>query len=258
MTVMSSPDWPDEPSLYPYNAVQMLSAKRLLVLAPHPDDEVLGCGGLIAATLAGGAEVQVLVASDGGQGGDPVLREQESIAAAEVLSVGDNRLRPQFWRLPDRGLREVSGLVSRLKDLITASLADCVLLPSPFEIHPDHRALCIAGLQAICASESKAELLFYEVGQPLMPNLLVDITTQLDRKRAALQCFASQLAVQDYDEQLLGLNRFRAYTLGPAVTHAEAFWRVAPDALAGGLDALLRDLDARMRSRFGGLLKSAR
>lgn len=251
---MTLSDWPDEPSLYPYSAVQTLGARRLLVLAPHPDDEVLGCGGLIAATLASGGTVQVLVVSDGGQGGDASLRERESIAAAEVLSAGFAPLQPLFWRLPDRGLADACGLVPRLQHLITASLADFVLLPSPFEIHPDHRALCAAGLHALRGEGLAVDLLFYEVGQPLMPNLLVDITAQLDRKRAALQCFASQLAVQAYDEQLLGLNRFRAYTLGPAVTHAEAYWRVAADAWAGGLDALLQDLDGRMRSRFGGRL----
>lgn len=248
---MNPTDWPDEASLYPYTAVTSLPARRLLVLAPHPDDEVLGCGGLIAATLAQGAEVQVVIVSDGGQGGDAAQRERESIAAADVLAGGRARLELTFWRLPDRGLATVAGLAQRLRGLVSSSAADCVLLPSPFEIHPDHRALCLAGLQALRDAERGSDLLFYEVGQPLMPDVLVDITAQFERKRAALRCFTSQLAVQAYDEQVLGLNRFRAYTLGPAVSHAEAFRRVPHAELRRGLDAVLQGFDTGLRARFG-------
>jgi LmbE family N-acetylglucosaminyl deacetylase len=248
---MNSADWPDEASLYPYGAVTSLPARRLLVLAPHPDDEVLGCGGLIAAMLAQGAEVQVVIVSDGGQGGDAAQRERESIAAAAVLAGGRASLKPVFWRLPDRGLAMVAGLAQRLQGLISSSAADCVLLPSPYEIHPDHRALCLAGVQALRGAEGGPELLLYEVGQPLMPDVLVDITAQFERKRAALRCFTSQLAVQAYDDQVLGLNRFRAYTLGPAVSHAEAYRRVTHAQRRGGLDAVLQGFDTGLRARFG-------
>lgn len=249
---MNPVDWPDEPTLFPYSARHTLDARRLLVLAPHPDDEVLGCGGLIAASLELGAEVQVLVLSDGGQGGDPGVRESESIAAADVLAAGRGGLEMLFWRLPDRGLARVPGLVARLQHLIVSSGADRVLMPSPFEIHPDHRALCLAGLQALRAAAVDAEGLFYEVGQPLMPDLLVDISAQVDRKRAALRCFGSQLTQQAYDDQLLGLNRYRAYTLGPGVSHAEAYQRVTPSALQRGLVGVLDEVSQRLHQRFGG------
>jgi LmbE family N-acetylglucosaminyl deacetylase len=242
--------WPDEPMLYPYTALRALSARRLLVLAPHPDDEVLGCGGLIVASLQDGASVDVVIASSGDKGGDALVREAESRAAAQVLAGSDGACQPSFWRLPDRQLADDRQLVSRVQHRIISSGADAVLLPSPFEIHPDHRALCLAGLHAMRSSDVDADLLFYEVGQPLMPDVLLDITAQVERKRAALRCFSSQLAVQAYDEQLLGLNRFRAYTLGPTVTHAEAFQRVSPAVWRGGLPAVLADIDARLQRRF--------
>ena len=252
---MNPPAWPLEPDLIPYSATQTLAARRLLVLAPHPDDEVLGCGGLIASMLAHGADVQVVIVSDGAQGGDATQRERESIAAAQVLAAGAGTLRPVFWHLPDRGLADVVDLAPRLTQLIMSCGADCLLLPSPFEVHPDHRALCAAGLQGLRDANGPAELLFYEIGQPLMPNVLIDISHQLERKRAALRCFSSQLAVQAYDDQVLGLNRFRAYTLGPAVTHAEAYQRVDVVALRAGLAGVLQEIGARLRGHFGNLLQ---
>lgn len=240
-----------EPELVPYQALTVLPARKLLVLAPHPDDEVLGCGGLMAALLAHGASVQVVIASDGGQGGDAAVRERESLAAAQELGTAPAVPQLEFWRLADRGLAMDTSLVPRLQHRLARSEADCVVLPSPFEIHPDHRALCLASLHALRSAGLSADVWFYEVGQPLMPDVLVDITPQIERKRAALRCFASQMAVQAYDEQMLGLNRYRAYTLGPSVSHAEAFQRVPAAAVAGGLDAVFDSIDTRLRSRFG-------
>jgi O-antigen biosynthesis protein len=245
-----------EPDLVPYQAVTSLPARRLLVLAPHPDDEVLGCGGLIAAALAAGAAVQVVIASDGAQGGDAAVRERESMAAAQALGTPPALPQLEFWRLPDRGLADDTSLVARLLHCIAMAAPDCVLLPSPFEIHPDHRALCIAGLHAVRIAGTATELLFYEVGQPLMPDVLVDITPQIERKQAALRCFPSQMAVQAYGDQMLGLNRYRAYTLGPSVSHAEAYQRVPASDLAGGLAAVLDGIDARLRRRFGAVARS--
>lgn len=205
----------------------------------------------MAAMLERGAQVQVVIVSDGGQGGDPAVRESESKAALQALSPASSQAQVTFWRLPDRALADDASLIPRLRHLLSTAMADCVLLPSPFEIHPDHRALCVAGLHALRPPGPEAEVLFYEVGQPLMPDLMVDITPQVDRKRSALRCFASQLAVQSYDEQLLGLNRYRAYTLGPGVSHAEAFQRVSPADLQGGLGAVLDGIAKRLQRRFG-------
>lgn len=239
-----------EQDLVPYTALRSLPARRLLVLAPHPDDEVLGCGGLIASSLADGAQVQVVIVSDGGKGGDADVRERESQAAAVVLADGRPGLGVHFWRLPDRAVVDEPALVSRLQHLVHSTAPDLVLVPSPFEIHPDHRAVCLAGLHALRVGGVGCELLFYEIGQALMPDLLLDITPWMPLKRAALGCFVSQMAGQAYDEQLLGLNRFRAYTLGPAVTHAEAFQRVPRAVVQGGLPTVLGNVQERLRARF--------
>jgi len=62
----------------------------------------------------------------------------------------------------------------------------------------------------------------------LRPNLLLDITDIIERKAKAIDVFKSQLARSDYKNQILGLNRFRSYTLGLGVTAAEAYCCVAP------------------------------
>ena len=241
-----------EDRLVPYQATGALAIRSLLILAPHPDDEVFGCGGLIALAVAQGIDVRVVVVTDGAAGGDAALREQECMAAARGLGYlqrGADAL--VFWRLPDRGIAPDAGLQQRIADAIQAQRPDWLLVPSPFEIHVDHRAVCAAAVAA-CAGREAPRLGFYEVGQPLMPNCLIDVTAVIAQKQQAIQCFASQLAVQDYGEQVLALNRYRSYTLGPQVTHAEALHFVAADALRAGLPGVLDAVRLDLSARFTG------
>ncbi len=224
-----SPGWTfiPEPELVPYEGLQTLPVRSLLVLAPHPDDEVFGCGGLLALAAAQGVDARIAVVSAGDQGGDVRVRQAESLAALHALGWADAPQRLSFWGLKDREVVPEDALVDRILGALAEQPAQWLLAPSPFEVHPDHRAVCTAAIAA--AAAARVRLGFYEVGQPLAPGLLVDITSVLALKQAALACFPSQLAWQRYDEQILALNRYRAYTLGPSVTHAEAYWFPDPN-----------------------------
>ncbi|NRF66814.1 PIG-L family deacetylase [Aquincola sp. S2] len=243
-----SPDWRPhaEPALVPYQPLRRLPVQSLLVLAPHPDDEVFGCGGLLALAAAQGVQARVVVISDGAAGGDRAVRENECRAAARILG---HHAALQFWQLPDRAVRPDAALVERLRQAQAESAAEWVLAPSPFEVHPDHRAVCRAAVEA-CRGVAGSQLGFYEVGQPLLPNALVDITPVMPLKLRAMRCFESQLAVQDYASQIAALNHYRAYTLGAAVRQAEALCFVDAADLAGGLEGVLLAMQRELRRRF--------
>src|SRR5262249_56815232 len=85
-----------------------LRGERLLVLAPHPDDEVIGCGGLVALHLREGRCVRVVVATDGGQAGEPAERQREARAA--LSSLGDAEI--EVLDFPYRQLAESSGFAA--------------------------------------------------------------------------------------------------------------------------------------------------
>lgn len=216
-----------ESDILPYQAQPLITAAGVLVLAPHPDDEVFGCGGALAAHAAAGVPVHVIILTDGALFGDPDTRLGESCMAGQLLGYGE----PECWNFPDRGLEYGEPLVTRLVAAITASAADLVYAPSLREIHPDHRQLAMAAVEAVRRVGGRLRLAQYEVGVPLRPNLLLDITPFLDRKRQAMACFVSQLRQQRYDEHILGLNRFRTYTLPVEVASAEAYTLVSAPAL---------------------------
>ena len=258
-----STPWPGplEHELVPYRPWSDWSDRTILVLAPHPDDEVLGCGGLLAQSHRMGWRSHVVVVSDGGLGGDPATREAESRAAADVL-ISDfhsgkadqgSRHSMEFWRLPDRSLLPGEVLRQRIMDAVAATAAQWVIAPSPFEVHPDHRAVCRASIEATAALQSKgceADLIFCEIGQPQIANMLVDISAVAATKTLAVKCFKSQLDQQPYHDQVAGLNRQRSYTLGPSVMYAEAYWRVAPEELADGVDGVLGGIFRQLKRRL--------
>jgi LmbE family N-acetylglucosaminyl deacetylase len=199
---------------------------RWLVLAPHPDDEVLGPGAALAMAVRAGVEVNVVVLTDGAAQGEAGVRAAEARAAAAVLGIPE----PELWGLADRSLRPDDPRLGRLlRRKIEDSAADTLLLPSPVELHPDHRALALAVQRALrrltwwgVRQRGPQHVACYEVSAPLLPNLLVAADAGWEAKRAAAARYASQLAVWPYMEVAEGLGAFRALTLA-GTRRAEAF-----------------------------------
>ncbi len=242
-------------------ASSLPTARHVLALAPHPDDEVFGCGGTLHLLTKAGATVTVIVASDGalgGMAGERVTatqvdeREAESRAAAAMLGYPE----PIFWRLPDMELRYGEALVARLQDAMQAAHADLIFAPALTEMHPDHQALALAAAEAVRRLGGERSIAFYEVSALLLPNTLIDITACEERKRAAMRCFRSQLADQPYDEHIAALNRYRTYTLDSRVHAAEAFFLATAAALANGLTPLFESALGRRR-RLGVAVEGA-
>lgn len=228
-----------EAEAIPYEPA-LLRGERLLVLAPHPDDEVIGCGGLVALHLREQRAVRIVVATDGAEAGAAALREEETRRG--VARLGDAEI--EFLRFPDRGLSEAAA--PRIRELLLAFRPDLVLVPSPVEIHPDHltlsRLFCelVQRDETLFADLAVARVAFYEVGQPLRPNALVDITSVADAKYAAIAEHASQLAVHDYVGYARGLNAYRAMTLPQGTKFSEAYYVVDLPSLRTAAFAELR------------------
>lgn len=222
-----------EQQIVPY-AASSLRGEKLLVLAPHPDDEVIGCGGLIALHAAEKRQVRVVVATDGTAAPDSTAdrdeyrlrRERESIDGLKQLGAPT----PHFLRFPDRGLESVQNeLREILKTHIREFSPDLVAVPSPIEVHPDHLALTRALFDLIQSDEelvgdlAMTRVAFYEVSQPIQPNVLVDITECAEVKFGAIEQHASQSEIRDYQWFARGLNQYRSMTLGSGARYAEAY-----------------------------------
>jgi LmbE family N-acetylglucosaminyl deacetylase len=114
--------------------------RRVLCVAPHPDDEVIGCGGVLAMHAGRGDAVRVVLATGGAE------RTAESRAALAVLGVRD----VVALELEDGRLGAAYELVERLRAQLDDHRPALIYAPGPFEHHPDHRA-CHRALLAAAA-----------------------------------------------------------------------------------------------------------
>lgn len=184
---------------------------RVLVVAPHPDDEAVGCGGYLARLAVQGADVTVLFVTDGEKGlGRPSLaqaaeiRRQEAHDAADLLSVR----RLMHWSLPDGGVCVEGGTAAQLSRLVRKLGAEVVLVPHLGEAHPDHAA--VAQLAAMLDARPDMTVMTYEIWTPQEPNCVVDVTAHMSRRLAAIRAYVSQCRRFNLELLATGLAQYRA------------------------------------------------
>ena len=206
---------------------------RIVVLAPHPDDEAIGCGGTLRLAALGGAEVHCLLMT-GGELGDAAgapgetarVRRAEMQACAGLLGLtAVHELSGRDQRLAGR-----PELVDEMRNYLLELQPVALFLPFYMDAHIDHRLsveLLLAAAQATLPPE--LPLWGYEVWSPCPANVCVDISAVAEIKGRAIGLHASQDSLMHYAEAILGLNRYRAMQVNgradPALTHAEAFVR---------------------------------
>jgi len=203
-------------------ALDLAQARRVLVIAPHPDDETIGCGGTLAR-LAPHCEVQVLLVTNGdGAGGLPPgaseVRKREMEQALRVLGV----TRPLVCMdEPDGGFVDSRGFRDRLSALLREFKPNWVLLPWLDDIHSDHSGIAAASCAVLRRSDVE-QVIHYETWTPVPATHVVDITAVADTKRAALSCHRTALECNNYMEATFGLNAYRSMYV-PSARWVEAF-----------------------------------
>jgi LmbE family N-acetylglucosaminyl deacetylase len=232
----------NESDLYPYS-VSDFSSNDALVIAPHPDDESIGCGGSIIRHISAGSRVKIVFLTDGEKGDFEsrcgqdyrTLRKRSSHKALEILGVGDC----EFWGYPDRTLcLSENELGERLIHTVETFSPSLIYVPSPFEAHPDHRA----SFNAVWKIREKLDIpiLLYEILMALYPDTLVDISREMEPKKRAIRSYHTELSYNDYLSKVEGLNRFRTGTLPKDIEYAEAF------ILWGGKEHLTETLPLKL------------
>jgi hypothetical protein len=123
-----------------WRGLRYLVGRRTLVLSPHPDDEVLGCGRTVARRVAAGAMVWIVHLTNGAAGSGTVAgREEEARAAAATLGLGLDRL--MFLRFPDGQLMEHGDAAAeRVRRLMSDLEIQDLFCPYRREYHADHMA----------------------------------------------------------------------------------------------------------------------
>ena len=213
----------------PFEAQKNVPSGKILVFAPHADDEIFGCGGALIRHVQQNDPIKVVIITDGSC---PIteeqktpdyteIRKQESLAAAKLIGYDE----PVFLDFPDNNLKLNKEMMKSIKQEIEDFAPENIYFPFELEIHQDHRLVNKAVLSAIKKSKCNCikHLISFEISTPLYPNYLHDITDIAETLQAAMDCFKSQLKANDYNTKIVALNKYRTYTLPQHVSFAEAY-----------------------------------
>ncbi len=214
---------------------------RVLVLAPHPDDETIGCGATLALHAEAGDPIHVTFLT-AGTTGDPTgredkaayakLREREAREAAKHLGIGSM----EFWGYPDNfevNENDLAGVEPRVDELFDRVKPDVVYAPHLGDQHSDHFVAAVLVQRVLARRKSATRAFGFEVWSAHAATWVVDVSRVYAKKMAALACYASQLKHTDIGRFVSGLNAYRAVFLEKDAKFGEAFVALPPDAGAG-------------------------
>ena len=228
---------------------------RILVVAAHPDDEVLGCGGTIARLAADPAnEAFTLIVSEGCSAQYSAAeaarawtdKKEAALQAGNILGTKEIR----FGNFPDMKLDTVAHLdLNRfLEHTIREIKPDVLFTHHPGDINLDHQLVCKSVVTAsrpvgvfpaavfFFEIPSSTEWQGYDSANAFAPDVFIDISSTMDKKAAAMQCYALELREPPHPRSVYGIKacaKFRGLACG--LKEAEGF-------------RLFRSIDFGMRS----------
>lgn len=204
--------------------------KKVLVVAPHQDDEAIGCGGAVLAHLNAGGRARTVVVQDGcgaehalGMTREALMemREGESMACARRMGCDE----PEFLRFSAVDGQTAGRVADRLSAVLKEYAPDAIFAPSVLDNNLEHAYAAKALAMALEATPVKAQVYSYEVWGLCIPNTAVNIDRFIDGKMDLIACFASQTRNNDYAHAFRGLAMYHALQFGAVdVRHVERFF----------------------------------
>ena len=216
-----------------------MSERTILIVAAHPDDEVLGCGGTMARHASEGDEVYVVFMSDGVtsrtgvESNEVEVRKQAAKDASNILGIVQSL---RFLGFPDNRMDTVAllDIVQTLEQVINEIEPEVVYTHHSGDLNIDHKITHQAVMTAcrpqpgFCVREIYSfEVLSsteWSTNNPFIPNYFVDISDTLELKVSAIKAYNSELRTFPHArsiESIKALAKYRGASMG--IRAAEAF-----------------------------------
>lgn len=217
---------------------------KILVVAAHPDDEVLGCGGAMARHADQGDQVDVLILGSGALSrteGTPHQAEALRVQAREAGRILGAR-EVHVCDFPDNRFDQVDRLdiVKRVEEEVARSAPEVIYTHHGGDLNVDHRRTFEAVVTS-CRPQGTMpvrRILSFEVpsstewhsptaAPPFSPNVFVDVAASLARKLEALQAYAGEVRAFPHPRSVEALKALAAWRgAASGMTAAEAFMLV--------------------------------
>jgi LmbE family N-acetylglucosaminyl deacetylase len=199
--------------------------KRIMIIAPHPDDDTFGAGGTIMEAVSRGAKVTTIYITDGHDDPDRVTAiRQEARRVCEATGAT-----PIFLGLQPRKIPlDDPDVNARLVASIREFRPEAIFITFVLDDHDDHRRVNQLLLTADEQVSLKGiEVWAYQVYSTVLPNVVVNITSRVERKRELIRMWRSVSGNRDWAHYVLGMNAANCRYLSTSEpAYAETFFVV--------------------------------
>lgn len=205
--------------------VSLPADKRILVLAPHPDDDIFSSGGTLLKSLRRRSVVKTIYLTTGETSAskriDDVERESKEVSMAAGTEI-------VFWKFPSRGIRIDAESTERLTSAYKEFRPNVIFLPFLTDDHDDHRRAVQLFYEAFKGfADIDSDVWAYQVYSSNIPNVVVDITDVIDEKTELMKRWKSKTTSRDWPHYIRGMNAFNSRFLETnSPCYAETFFVV--------------------------------
>ena len=198
--------------------------KRILVIAPHPDDEMIGPGGTLIKAIGNECKVKTLYLTSGGRTNDE-NKERENEANLVAKKVG---YQTEFLRKNTLGISLDTSIYKKLSKIIKLFSPDIIFVTFLLDDHDDHRRASELLLRTYEEEDlnDSIPVWSYQIYGSVLPNVVVDISEVYKSKIEAIKLFTSQMKSRDWAHYSLGLNAYNSRLIKGKTNHryVEAFF----------------------------------
>ncbi|MDI6641872.1 MAG: PIG-L deacetylase family protein [Elusimicrobiota bacterium] len=177
--------------------------KKIFVVSPHIDDDILGAGGSIHKHISSGGEVSVVYLA-----GSDKPRIEEANQVQRII----NYKKIHFWEYQSDKIEHHNEIVDSFREILLEEKPEIVLVPFLVDNHRDHIATNKFLAESINQNKFEFDIFSYEIWSPLYPNFMIDISDTIEIKKECISMYKSQLKDHEYIDQSVSLNRFRGAT----------------------------------------------
>lgn len=205
--------------------------KSMLVVAPHQDDEAIGCGGALVLQVRSGKAAAIVLLQDGADGHDELgmsrralteLRNEESRQAAAAVGA-----EPPIFLDHPRLAESLPQASEQVRAVVRQRKADAIFVPFVLDANPDHRWANYILAEALKGVDWNVRVFGYEVWGLCIPNVLVVIDDAIEDKMRMVSCFTWANRAIDYVQSTRGLNMYHSRMLGAGeCRYAERFFEL--------------------------------
>ena len=197
---------------------EKLPGKKVVVIAPHEDDESIGCGGTVLKHAKNGGRLEIIFCTHYTQS-----RMEEAKLSAKTLGSKMNH----FLQFESKTLYKQTDLLSKyFTKLFLRIEPDVIFMPFAIDSHPAHIAISKAFVKAYKQTTVKSLIYAYSVWTTLIPNVMYDISDVWPEKQKAIECYKSQLASRDYIKMASSIAQYWAVVKGNNIKYCEAFLKM--------------------------------